>query len=330
MLAARLCALNILGALKQELGELARIERIVKVVGFVCCAAGFTRAVEGRERRLRPLRPAVRRGRAPRAVGDRRGGASGRDGGRDRGRRRPPGAADRCASASPSRRATSSSTRARRSEFAQTVEELGFDHIVAYDHVLGAGRENRPDWDGFHDEHDRFHEVLVLFGYLAAVTESIELVTGILCLPQRQTALVAKQAAEIDRSAAAGSGSGSASAGTTSSSRALGADFHTRGRRIEEQIEVLRALWTQPTVEIEGDVPLASGRRDQSAPAPAADPALVRLGRREDPRPGGPPRRRLDPGVERAGDARAAAREAARDARRGGPRPGGRSASRRG
>jgi probable F420-dependent oxidoreductase len=138
-------------------------------------------------------------------------------------------------------------------EFAQTIEGMGFDHIVAYDHVLGAGRKNRPDWNGFHDEHDRFHEVLVLFGFLAAVTRKVELVTGILCLPQRQTALVAKQAAEIDLLSGGRLRVGVGVGWNAVEFEGLGADFKTRGRRIEEQIAALRALWTSPTVEFEGD-----------------------------------------------------------------------------
>jgi probable F420-dependent oxidoreductase len=138
-------------------------------------------------------------------------------------------------------------------EFAQRIEEMGFDHMIAYDHVLGAGRANRPEWTGFHDEHDRFHEVFVLFGYLAAVTNSIELVTGILCLPQRQTALVAKQAAEVDQLSEGRLRLGVGVGWNDVEFQGLGAEFGTRGRRIEEQIDVLRALWTSPTVTLEGD-----------------------------------------------------------------------------
>jgi probable F420-dependent oxidoreductase len=138
-------------------------------------------------------------------------------------------------------------------EFAQAAEELGFDHILAYDHVLGAGRANRPEWDGFHDANDRFHEVFVLFGYLAAVTESIELVTGILCLPQRQTALVAKQAAEVDHLSGGRLRLGVGVGWNEPEFRGLGSDFRTRGRRIEEQIAVLRALWTEGTVDVDGE-----------------------------------------------------------------------------
>jgi probable F420-dependent oxidoreductase len=138
-------------------------------------------------------------------------------------------------------------------EFAQAVEEMGFDHMLCYDHVLGAGRRTRPDWDRIHDEDHRFHEILVLFGYLAAVTEKIELATGVMCLPQRETALVAKQAAEVDHLSGGRMRLGVGVGWNEVEFGGMGKDFHTRGRRIEEQIEVLRALWTNPTVEFEGE-----------------------------------------------------------------------------
>jgi len=83
-------------------------------------------------------------------------------------------------------------------EYAQAVEGLGYDHLAIYDHVLGADPRNRPGWRGPYTHQTKFHEPLVLFGYLAALTQRLELVTSILILPQRQTVLVAKQAAEID------------------------------------------------------------------------------------------------------------------------------------
>ena len=82
-------------------------------------------------------------------------------------------------------------------DWARAVEEIGYRHVLVFDHVLGAGVDTRPGWRGYTSE-TPFHEVFVLFGYLAAVTTTLELVTGVLVLPQRQTALVAKQAAEID------------------------------------------------------------------------------------------------------------------------------------
>src|SRR5690348_8752583 len=83
-------------------------------------------------------------------------------------------------------------------EYAQAVEEMGYSHILAYDHVLGASTATRPGWRGPYNSETQFHEPLVLFGYLAGLTRRIELVTGVIILPQRQTVLVAKQAAEID------------------------------------------------------------------------------------------------------------------------------------
>ena len=162
----------------------------------------------------------------------------------------------------------------------------------------------------------------MLFGFLAAVTQDVELVTGILCLPQRQTALVAKQAAEIDLLSGGRFRLGVGVGWNDVEFEGMGADFATRGRRIEEQIAALRALWTAADGGDRGRLPLAARRRHQPAADPAADSHLVRLGRREDPRPRRPARRRLDPRVARAGDDGAAAREAAREARRGGPRPG--------
>ena len=82
--------------------------------------------------------------------------------------------------------------------YGQEVEALGYDHLLAYDHVVGADPAVHVGWDGYYDVDTTFHEPLVMFGYLAAVTTTLEFVTGVLILPQRQTALVAKQAAEVD------------------------------------------------------------------------------------------------------------------------------------
>ena len=83
-------------------------------------------------------------------------------------------------------------------EFAQAAEGLGYKHILAFDHVLGADPSARQEWNKPYSSDDMFHELFVLFGYLAGCTETIEMVSGILILPQRQTALVAKQAAAVD------------------------------------------------------------------------------------------------------------------------------------
>ncbi|MDR7555221.1 MAG: LLM class F420-dependent oxidoreductase [Armatimonadota bacterium] len=136
-------------------------------------------------------------------------------------------------------------------DFAQAVEEMGYHHLLAYDHVLGADVTHRPGWLGYTSE-DMFHEVLVLFGYLAAVTRRLELVTGILILPQRQTALVAKQAAEVDVLSGGRLRLGVGLGWNSVEYEALGMDFRRRGAAIEEQIHVLRLLWTQPVVTFRG------------------------------------------------------------------------------
>src|SRR6185503_11240568 len=135
--------------------------------------------------------------------------------------------------------------------YAQHADGLGYTHLLAYDHVLGADPEVHPGWSGPYDLHTTFHEPFVLFGYLAAVS-SLELVTGILVLPQRQTALVAKQAAEIDLLTGGRFRLGVGLGWNYVEFEALGEEFANRGRRSEEQIEVLRRLWTEPVVDFEG------------------------------------------------------------------------------
>ncbi|MEW9553269.1 LLM class F420-dependent oxidoreductase [Nonomuraea sp. NPDC050783] len=135
--------------------------------------------------------------------------------------------------------------------WATAVQNLGYQHIMAFDHVLGAGTRNRPGWRGYTSA-DAFHEVFVLFGYLAAVTTTVELVTGVLIVPQRQTALVAKQAAEIDLLSKGRLRLGIGVGWNDVEYHALGQDFTTRGKRAEEQIAVLRALWAEPEITFEG------------------------------------------------------------------------------
>jgi probable F420-dependent oxidoreductase len=136
--------------------------------------------------------------------------------------------------------------------WAAAVEEIGYQHVLAFDHVLGAGRDTRPDWGRRYDSETLFHEVFVLFGYLAAVTSSVELVTGVLVLPQRQTALVAKQAAEVDVLSGGRMRLGIGVGWNDVEYEALGESFHDRGKRSEEQVEVLRALWADPAVTYSG------------------------------------------------------------------------------
>jgi probable F420-dependent oxidoreductase len=135
--------------------------------------------------------------------------------------------------------------------YAQQVEQLGFRHLLAYDHVLGADPRVHTGWQGPYDVDTTFHEPLVLFGYLAALT-SLELVTGIIILPQRQTALVAKQAAEVDLLSGGRFRLGVGLGWNAVEYEALGKDFTTRGRRADEQVELLRRLWTEPSVTFHG------------------------------------------------------------------------------
>ena len=137
-------------------------------------------------------------------------------------------------------------------EYAQAVEEMGYDHIGAYDHVLGADPSHYPDWRGPYTHQSMFHEPFVLYGYLAAVTNRLELVTQIIILPQRQTALVAKQAAEVDILSGGRLRLGVGIGWNWVEYEALGKDFRSRGRRSEEQVALLRALWTQDVVTFEG------------------------------------------------------------------------------
>ncbi len=137
-------------------------------------------------------------------------------------------------------------------EFGQAAETMGFASIMAYDHVLGAGTRTRPDWRGAYSIDTSFHEVFSLFSYLAALTSSIELVTGVLVLPQRQTALVAKQASAIDILSRGRLRLGVGIGWNAVEYEALNENFHNRARRMEEQIAVLRALWTEREVMFVG------------------------------------------------------------------------------
>lgn len=137
-------------------------------------------------------------------------------------------------------------------DFAQAVEQMGFSHLAAYDHVLGVDPSSRPGWRGPYTKDSLFHEPLVLFGYLAGLTTTIELVTSIVILPQRQTALVAKQAAEVDVLSQGRLRFGVGLGWNEVEYEALGENFHSRGQRSEEQIAVLRALWTNEVVSFQG------------------------------------------------------------------------------
>ncbi|MCU1463798.1 MAG: hypothetical protein JWO37_3873 [Acidimicrobiales bacterium] len=202
--------------------------------------------------------------------------------------------------------------------YAERVEQLNFAHVLAYDHVVGADPAVHTGWQGPYDVHTTFHEPMVLFGYLAAIT-SLELVTGIIILPQRQTVLAAKQAAEVDLLTAGRFRFGVGLGWNAVEYEALGKDFTNRGRRLDEQVVLLRRLWTEPTVTFEGTYERVTGAG--LAPMPiqrpipiwfgAASPAAYRrAGRLADGWfPQVPPGPKLD-------EARAEVERAARDAGR--------------
>ena len=159
--------------------------------------------------------------------------------------------------------------------YALRVEELGFTHVLAYDHVLGADPAVHDGWNGPYDITVTFHEPLVLFGYLAALT-SLELVTGIIILPQRQTALVAKQAAEVDLLTRGRFRLGVGLGWNAVEYEALGKNFADRGDRMTEQITLLRRLWTERTVTHAGSYERVTGAG--LAPLPVQRPIPVWFG----------------------------------------------------
>lgn len=138
-------------------------------------------------------------------------------------------------------------------DFAQTAEGLGYSHIVAYDHVLGINRAAYPVWSGPYTSKDLFHDPFTLFSYIAGITERIELSPQIVILPQRQAVLVAKQAASLDVLSGGRLRLGIGIGWNKIEYIALGENFHDRGKRSEEQIAVMRALWAEPHVVFEGE-----------------------------------------------------------------------------
>jgi probable F420-dependent oxidoreductase len=137
-------------------------------------------------------------------------------------------------------------------DFVQAAEDMGYAHLIVFDHVLGADTAHYPGWQGPYTHQDMFHEPFVLYGYLAALTQRLELVTAVIILGQRQTALVAKQAAEVDVLSGGRLRLGVGIGWNAVEYEALQENFHNRGRRCEEQIAVLRALWTQEVVDFHG------------------------------------------------------------------------------
>lgn len=139
-------------------------------------------------------------------------------------------------------------------DYAQTAEALGYNHILAYDHILGANPERPGGWPAsnpYNYKHS-FQEPLVLFSYLAGLTQKIQFTSGVIILPQRQTAVFAKQAATLDVLSGGRTRLGIGLGWNEVEYTALDQDFHTRGKRIEEQMALLRLLWTRPLVTFNG------------------------------------------------------------------------------
>ncbi|OBB57853.1 LLM class F420-dependent oxidoreductase [Mycobacterium sp. 852013-51886_SCH5428379] len=160
--------------------------------------------------------------------------------------------------------------------YGEAVEALGYRHILAYDHVVGADPAVHTGWAGPYDVHTTFHEPFVMFGYLAAVTRTVELVTGVIILPQRQSTLVAKQAAEVDLLSDGRLRLGVGVGWNPVEYEALGENFTDRGKRSEEQIALLRRLWTEQTVSFAGKFHRVTGAG--LAPLPIQRPIPVWLG----------------------------------------------------
>ena len=171
-------------------------------------------------------------------------------------------------------------------EYATTAEELGYDQLILYEHVLGAD-PGVHELSGPYTWETEFHEPFVLFGYLSAATRTMELVTGILVLPQRPTALVAKQAATLDFVSGGRLVLGVGVGWNQVEYTALGQNFRRRGARMEEQIPLLRQLWSEPLLDFEGAfdrIPAAgiAPRPDRAIPiwmGGWADTVLERTGR---------------------------------------------------
>jgi probable F420-dependent oxidoreductase len=160
--------------------------------------------------------------------------------------------------------------------YGERVEALGYRHILAFDHVVGADPSVHTGWNGPYDVKTTFHEPMVLFGFLAGITRSLEFVTGVIILPQRQTVLVAKQAAEVDLLSSGRFRLGIGIGWNTVEYEALGEDFGNRGKRSEEQIELMRRLWTEESVTFDGRYHHVTGAG--LAPLPVQRPIPIWIG----------------------------------------------------
>lgn len=168
-------------------------------------------------------------------------------------------------------------------EFVQGIEDMGFDHMTVYDHVLGvsAAAYDRSELPGPYREADIFNEPFVLFGYLAGLTKKLELTTGVLILAQRQTVLVAKQAAEVDILCGGRLRLGLGTGWSWPEYEALNVPWKHRGDRVEEQMRLLRELWTTPIIEFTGKFHTVS--HGGINPLPVQRPIPLWLGGISDP-----------------------------------------------
>jgi len=175
-------------------------------------------------------------------------------------------------------------------DFAQAVESIGFTHLLVYDHVVGGDPDHHPEWLRY-THASLFHEPLTLFAFLAGLTTRLEFATGVLVLPQRQTALVAKQAAYVDRLSNGRLRLGIGVGWNALEYEALAEDFHTRGARIEEQVRLLRLLWADDVVTTSGRWHHVTAAGINPRPlrgripiwiGGAAEPVLKRVGRLAD------------------------------------------------
>ena len=204
-------------------------------------------------------------------------------------------------------------------DYARAAEDLGYEYLLAYDHVLGASTATRPEWQGPYTSESMFHEPFVLFGYLACAAPRLGLVTGVIVLPQRQTALVAKQAAEVDVLCGGRLRLGVGVGWNAVEYEGLGQAFSDRGKRADEQISLMRRLFCAPAVSFTGDHHAISDAGINPLPVQRPIPiwvggmseaAMRRAGRMGD---GWFPMGRLDDAMEaKLGRVRAIAAEAGR------------------
>lgn len=166
-------------------------------------------------------------------------------------------------------------------QFILAIEEMGYDYLLAYDHVLGANPERDGGWQGPYTHEHQFHEIFTLFSYAAAITTKLGFATGILILPQRQTALVAKQAAQVDLFSKGRLRLGIGVGWNKVELEGLGEDFSTRGKRSAEQVEVLQMLWQNDLVSYQSDYHNIDDAGIK--PLPIQRPIPVWFGGRADP-----------------------------------------------